>query len=50
MQRRYHRGNEVGEYVHHQIPGSKIVYLEASGHCPNLSAPEEVIAAIRGFV
>ena len=22
----------------------------ADGHCPNLSAPEEVIAAIRAFV
>lgn len=28
----------VGEFVHHQIPGSKIVYMKATGHCPNLSA------------
>lgn len=41
---------EVGEYVHRQIPGSKIVFLEATGHCPNLSAPDEVIAAMRPFV
>ena len=40
----------VGEYVHNQIPGSEIVYLDAVGHCPNLSAPHEVIAAIRDFV
>lgn len=41
---------EVGEYVHRNISGSEIVFLEATGHCPNLSAPEEVIAAIRSFV
>ena len=40
----------VGEYVHRQIPGSRLVILKATGHCPNLSAPEEVIAAMRGFV
>lgn len=40
----------VGEYVHRQVPGSRIVYLEASGHCPNLSAPDEVISAMHGFV
>ena len=40
----------VGEYVHRQIPNSKLVILKATGHCPNLSAPEEVIAAMHGFV
>jgi sigma-B regulation protein RsbQ len=40
----------VGEYVHEAIPGSEIVYLKASGHCPNLSAPREVIAAMKTFV
>ena len=41
---------EVGEFVHRAIPGSKLVILDATGHCPNLSAPEEVIAAMRAFV
>ena len=41
---------QVGEYVHRQIPGSTLKYLKATGHCPNLSAPDEVIAAIRDFV
>jgi sigma-B regulation protein RsbQ len=41
---------EVGEYVHRMVPGSELVMLEASGHCPNLSAPAEVISAIRRFV
>jgi sigma-B regulation protein RsbQ len=40
----------VGEYVNREIAGSRIVYLKSSGHCPNLSAPDEVIAAMRGFV
>jgi sigma-B regulation protein RsbQ len=40
----------VGEYVHRAIPGSSFVELAASGHCPNLSAPHETIAAIRAFV
>ena len=41
---------EVGAYVQRQIPGSKLVIMKATGHCPNLSAPEETIAAIRAFV
>jgi sigma-B regulation protein RsbQ len=41
---------EVGEYVHRHIPDSELVILNATGHCPNLSAPREVIAAIRAFV
>ena len=40
----------VGEYVHRQIPGSRFVKLRATGHCPNLSAPEETVEAIRRFV
>ena len=41
---------EVGEYVHARIPGSELVYLKATGHCPNLSAPNEVIAAMTSFI
>ncbi|HEY4274731.1 MAG TPA: alpha/beta hydrolase [Rhizomicrobium sp.] len=41
---------QVGEYVHRQIRGSRFVQLTATGHCPNLSAPGEVIDAIRAFV
>lgn len=40
----------VGDYVHRAIPGSELVLLDATGHCPNLSAPDETIAAIRAFV
>jgi sigma-B regulation protein RsbQ len=40
----------VGEFVHRAIPQSEIIVLEATGHCPNLSAPVEVITAMRTFV
>ena len=40
----------VGEYVHDRVPDSQFMLLEATGHCPNLSAPDEVIKAIRAFV
>ena len=40
----------VGEYVHQAIGGSEYVLLDATGHCPNLSAPEATTAAIRAFL
>jgi sigma-B regulation protein RsbQ len=40
----------VGDYVHRHIDGSTLVHLQASGHCPNLSAPEETVAAIAAFL
>ena len=33
-----------------RIPGSEVVFLRATGHCPNLSAPEETIEAIKAFL
>jgi sigma-B regulation protein RsbQ len=40
----------VGRYVHAHLPGSSLVFMEATGHCPNLSAPGETVAAIRSFL
>jgi sigma-B regulation protein RsbQ len=40
----------VGRYVAEQIAGSTLVQLRATGHCPNLSAPEETVAAIAAFL
>ncbi|MFG2568848.1 alpha/beta fold hydrolase [Streptomyces sp. NPDC048567] len=40
---------EVGAYVHAQIPHSRLVTLSATGHCPQLSAPEETATAITAF-
>jgi sigma-B regulation protein RsbQ len=40
---------EVGDFVQAQVPGSRLVTLEATGHCPQLSAPEATGDAIAGF-
>jgi sigma-B regulation protein RsbQ len=40
----------VGDYLNRHIAGSTLQVLKATGHCPNLSAPEEVVSAIRRFV
>jgi sigma-B regulation protein RsbQ len=41
---------EVGEFVHARIPDSTLVVLDATGHCPNLSAPDQVVAAIQDWL
>ena len=41
---------EVGAFVHASITGSTLVTLDATGHCPQLSAPEATAEAIIGFV
>ncbi|NSL43890.1 alpha/beta fold hydrolase [Streptomyces sp. 8P21H-1] len=41
---------EVGAFVHAAIPGSTLVTLDATGHCPHLSAPEATNEAITGFL
>ncbi|MET8583423.1 alpha/beta hydrolase [Streptomyces collinus] len=41
---------EVGAYVHHAIAGSTLVTLDATGHCPHLSAPEATNEAILAFL
>ncbi|WP_461021236.1 alpha/beta fold hydrolase [Thalassiella azotivora] len=41
---------QVGEYVHAQVAGSVLTYLRATGHCPNLSAPQETVDAIRAYL
>ena len=32
------------------MPDATLVLLDATGHCPNLSAPDETAAAIDAFV
>lgn len=40
----------VGRYLQGALPDATLVVLEATGHCPHLSAPEETTAAIRQFL
>ena len=40
----------VGMYVHESIVGSEFVQLSATGHCPNLSAPDELAIVIRSYL
>ncbi len=40
---------EVGEYVARRLPDGTLRLLTATGHCPNLSAPDETVQAIREF-
>ncbi|MEW2296755.1 alpha/beta hydrolase [Streptomyces sp. NPDC006743] len=41
---------EVGAFVHQAIADSTLVTLEATGHCPHLSAPEATNEAITAFL
>ncbi len=41
---------EVGAYVHASIPGSTLITLDATGHCPHLSSPEATNEAITDFL
>lgn len=40
----------VGEYTHRHLADSELVHLRATGHCPNLSAPDETAAAIKAYL
>ncbi len=40
----------VGDYLHRNIPNSKLQIVENIGHCPHLSAPEPIIAAMNAFL
>lgn len=40
----------VGDYVHRNIPGSRLVRLQATGHCPHMSAPAETIRVIKEYL
>ncbi len=40
----------VGAWLHANIPAGTLVTLQATGHCPQLSAPAETIAAMRNFL
>jgi sigma-B regulation protein RsbQ len=37
-------------YVHQNIPGSRLTMLQARGHVPQMSAPDETIKALKDFL
>ena len=41
---------EVGHYLHKQIPNSTLKIMQATGHCPHMSAPSETIQLIKGYL
>lgn len=41
---------EVGTYVHEHLENSRLVVLDTVGHCPNLSAPDQLVAAITTYL
>jgi sigma-B regulation protein RsbQ len=41
---------EVGDYLLANLPQGQLITLRATGHCPHLSAPMEVLAALRDFI
>jgi sigma-B regulation protein RsbQ len=40
----------VGEYLHRALPDSTLRLMQATGHCPHMSAPDETIALITEYL
>jgi sigma-B regulation protein RsbQ len=40
----------VGEYMHHHLPNSVLKIMEATGHCPHMSHPEETFRLITQYL
>jgi sigma-B regulation protein RsbQ len=40
----------VGDYLHRHLPGSTLRVLNAIGHCPHMSHPQETVAAIEDYL
>ena len=41
---------EVGDYLHAHLKGSTLKVLQATGHCPHMSHPEETIEVIQEYL
>lgn len=41
---------EVGQYIHENTADNTLAVLKATGHCPHLSHPEEIIPIIRAYI
>jgi sigma-B regulation protein RsbQ len=41
---------EVGEYLRANLPGSTMRVMQANGHCPHMSHPDETIALMKEYL
>ena len=41
---------KVGEYVHNTLQNSEIYYMNATGHCPHMSHPQETIDSMKNYL
>jgi sigma-B regulation protein RsbQ len=41
---------QVGEYVHRALPGSTFQRMQATGHCPHMSAPDETVRLMKDYL
>jgi sigma-B regulation protein RsbQ len=41
---------DVGAYIHRHLSGSTLQIMEATGHCPHMSHPEETIRIMREYL
>ncbi len=41
---------EVGEYMHRHLRGSAFRVMEATGHCPHMSHPEETVRLMKEYL
>jgi sigma-B regulation protein RsbQ len=41
---------EVGDYLHRELPESTLRVMEATGHCPHMSHPDETIRLMREYL
>jgi len=41
---------EVGDYLSRHLPGGTLRVLEATGHCPHMSHPEETVRVIKEYL
>lgn len=41
---------EVGQYMHRHMPASTLQLIEATGHCPHMSHPQETIQQIKDYL
>jgi sigma-B regulation protein RsbQ len=40
----------VGNYLHRNLAGSTFHLMEATGHCPHMSHPDETIRVIKNYL